>query len=196
MVSPLLAKPWVRFSDTYAHMQPRRPWDAIVIGGGVVGCAVLRELTVHRGWRALLVEASPHLVSGASSGNTGIACTASDVAPGTVEHACLTEGTRLNLPTYRELNVPHRPAGTLYVGHTEQELGVLREEQTMRAARGDTSAAMLSASEARAREPALDDAVLGALYLPAETVVDPWLVPLAYAYAGLSARTPGRADRR
>ena len=55
-----------------------------VVGGGVVGCAVLRELTVHLGWRVLLVEASPHLAAGASSGNTGIACTASDVAPGTL----------------------------------------------------------------------------------------------------------------
>ena len=43
-------------------------WDAVVVGGGVVGLAVLRELTVHRGWRCLLLEASPHLVSGASSG--------------------------------------------------------------------------------------------------------------------------------
>ena len=51
-------------------MVRRRPWDAVVVGGGVVGCAVLRELTVHLGWRVLLVEASPHLAAGASSGDT------------------------------------------------------------------------------------------------------------------------------
>ena len=34
-----------------APMAARRPWDALVVGGGVVGCAVLRELTVRRGWR-------------------------------------------------------------------------------------------------------------------------------------------------
>ena len=51
-------------------MARRRPWDAVVVGGGVVGCAVLRELTVHLGWRVLLVEASPHLAAGASSGDT------------------------------------------------------------------------------------------------------------------------------
>lgn len=165
----------------------RPRWDAIVVGGGVVGCAVLRELVVHRGWRALLVEASPHLANAASSGNTGIACTASDVAPGTVEHACLTEGTQLNLPTWRELNVPHRPAGSLYVGYSAAELEVLRRELAVRAARGDTSAAMLSAREARTREPALDAAVAGALFLPGETVVDPWLVRM-HAHTRLCVR--------
>ena len=32
-------------------MARRRPWDAVVVGGGVVGCAVLRELTARLGWR-------------------------------------------------------------------------------------------------------------------------------------------------
>ena len=34
-------------------MAARRPWDAVVVGGGVVGCAVLRELTVRLGWLTL-----------------------------------------------------------------------------------------------------------------------------------------------
>ena len=34
-------------------MARRRPWDAVVVGGGVVGCAVLRELTVRLGWLTL-----------------------------------------------------------------------------------------------------------------------------------------------
>ena len=162
-------------------MARRRPWDAIVVGGGVVGCAVLRELTVNLGWRVLLVEASPHLAAGASSGNTGIACTASDVAPGTLEHACLLEGTRLNLPTYRALNVPHRASGSMYVGHSEADLAALSLEQAARQQRGDHTTAMLSAAEARSREPGLSAAAAGALYVPSEVVVDPWLVPLAYA---------------
>ena len=66
---------------------------------------------------------------GASSGNTGIACTASDVSPGTLEHACLVEGTVLNLPTYRALNVPHRASGSMYVGHSEADLAALSAEQ-------------------------------------------------------------------
>ena len=156
-------------------------WDAIVVGGGVVGCAVLRELAVHRGWRCLLVEASSHLAAGASSGNTGIACMASDVSPGTLEHACLSDGEMLNLPTWQALNVPHRPGGSMYVGFNDEDLAVLARDKDLRSERGDDRATMLTASEARAREPGLDASVAGALLLPGETVVDPWLVPLAYA---------------
>ena len=61
------------------------------------------------------------------------------------ERARAPRSGELSEAWHRELNVPHRPAGTLYVGHTEQELGVLREEQTMRAARGDTGPRQLGA---------------------------------------------------
>ena len=128
-----------------------------------------------------MVEASPHLAAGASSGNTGIACTASDVAPGTLEHSCLVEGTRLNLPTYRALNVPHRASGSMYVGHSQADLAALSVEQAARQARGDHTTKMLTADEARSREPGLGSTAAGALYVPSEVVVDPWLVPLAYA---------------
>lgn len=156
-------------------------WDAIVIGGGVVGCAVLRELTVNHGWRCLLIERSKHLASGASSGNTGIACTASDVMPGTLEHTCLVDGMRLNRDVYRALNVPHHPTGSLYVGYSDADIAALAKDLAMRVERGDASCTMLSADEARSREPALDATVAGALFVPGETVVDPWLVPIAYA---------------
>ena len=43
-------------------------YDVAMIGGGVVGCAVLRELT-SRGLRCVLCEANSQLVSHASSGN-------------------------------------------------------------------------------------------------------------------------------
>ncbi|EOD25522.1 hypothetical protein EMIHUDRAFT_237648 [Emiliania huxleyi CCMP1516] len=163
------------------YIMVRRTWDAVVVGGGVVGCAVLRELTVRRGWRCLLVERQPHLVAGASAGNTGIACTASDVATGTVEHACLSEGARLNLPAWTELNVPHRPTGSMYAAFDADGLSRLEAELEMRRARGDPDAALLTAAEARAREPALAPSVLGALLVAGEVTVDPWLAPIAYA---------------
>ena len=86
--------------ETTSRWRESSCFDVIVVGGGVVGCAVLHELTVHRGLCCMLVEASPHLVSGASSGNTGTACTEHDVAPGTLEYACLQDASRLNVPTY------------------------------------------------------------------------------------------------
>jgi len=59
-------------------------YDAVVVGGGVVGLSVLRELAVH-GHSVALIEKEEHLVAGAaSSGNSGIGCTGYDAPAGSV----------------------------------------------------------------------------------------------------------------
>ncbi len=55
-------------------------YDAVVVGGGVVGLAVLRELAVH-GHKVALIEKEEHLVAGAaSSGNSGLSLRAHSAA--------------------------------------------------------------------------------------------------------------------
>jgi len=58
-----------------AHCRPApaaATYDAVVVGGGVVGLSVLRELSVH-GYKVALIEKEEHLVAGAaSSGNSGL----------------------------------------------------------------------------------------------------------------------------
>ena len=49
-------------------ISPEDMYDVAVIGGGVIGCAILRELT-SQGYRCILLEQHPHLLTGASSGN-------------------------------------------------------------------------------------------------------------------------------
>jgi glycerol-3-phosphate dehydrogenase len=49
-------------------------YDLLVVGGGVVGLAVLRAATLE-GWKCALVEQEPDLLSWASGSNSGIACT-------------------------------------------------------------------------------------------------------------------------
>jgi len=145
----------------------------------VVGAAVCRELTLQ-GYACLLLERSPHLASGASSGNTGIACTASDVEEGTVEHSCLVEGTSLNLETYKALNIPHRASGTVYCAYSTQEYAVLQKDFLRRLSRGD-AVALLDAHEARGLAPSASQSLVGGLWVKGEVVVDPWLVPIAWA---------------
>jgi len=160
-------------------------FDVAVVGGGVVGCGVLRALTLG-GHSAVLLEKGPSLAGSlASGGNTGIACTAADTAPGSLERECLLKGLRMNTDVYRRLNVPHDPRGTLYVAWTDGEMARLASLAEKYARQGDHGAVLLGRDELRAWEPALSWLARGAMHVPGEAVVDPWLVPIAWAHHAL-----------
>ena len=59
-------------------------WDVIVIGGGVVGCAVTRRFALA-GARTLLLERGGDILSGASKANSAILHTGFDVPAGSLE---------------------------------------------------------------------------------------------------------------
>ena len=97
--------------------------QAIVIGGGVVGCAVLRELAQH-GIEALLLEAEPSICEGTSKANSAIVHTGFDARPGTVEAAMLRRAAELWPALVDELGLPFLEVGALMlsrnVGDTER----------------------------------------------------------------------------
>ena len=87
-------------SESMSNMLRRARYDAVVVGGGVVGLAVARALQLG-GLECCLLEAQEHLAaSGASAGNTGIACTSPDAARGSLERTLLERAEALNLRAY------------------------------------------------------------------------------------------------
>ena len=61
-----------------------RTYDVVIVGGGVVGCAIARRLSLTRATVALL-EAASDVGEGASKGNSGIATCGAETTPGTLE---------------------------------------------------------------------------------------------------------------
>jgi L-2-hydroxyglutarate oxidase LhgO len=66
-------------------LEPRMS-DVVIVGGGVIGCALVRELALS-GVRCTLLEKSASLLAGASSGNSGLLHTGFDATPGRVQIA-------------------------------------------------------------------------------------------------------------
>ena len=60
-----------------------RTFDVVIVGGGVVGCAVARRLSLTRAAVAV-VEAASDVGEGASKGNSGIATCGAETTPGTL----------------------------------------------------------------------------------------------------------------
>src|SRR6266851_2681926 len=97
-----------------------RTYDVAVIGGGVVGCSVLRALALG-GAHAVLLERGADILSGASKGNSAILHTGFDAPPGSLELHCIREGYAAYHSVREQLKLPVLATGGVVVAWTEEE---------------------------------------------------------------------------
>ncbi|MEU7692644.1 NAD(P)/FAD-dependent oxidoreductase [Microbispora hainanensis] len=169
---------------------PGETVDVAVVGGGVVGAAVARELAgrAHDG-RALsvvLAEASPDVGDGTSKANTAILHTGFDATPGTLESRLVRRGYEL-LGGYAErTGIPVERTGALLVAWTGEELAALPGLADKAAKNGYRECEIVGPDEVYRLVPALGPGALGGLTVPGESIVCPWTTTLAYATEALS----------
>ncbi|MFD7976416.1 FAD-dependent oxidoreductase [Streptomyces sp. NPDC059071] len=159
---------------------PGGAYDVTVVGAGVVGCAVARELARFP-LRVALVEAADDIGEGSSKANTAILHTGFDAVPGTLEARMVREGGRLLAAYAAETGIPVEPVGALLVAWDEEQLATLPRLADKAGRNGHHGTRPVSAAELYAREPRLGPGALGALEVPGESIVCPWSTPLAYA---------------
>ena len=80
-------------------------YDVVVIGGGVVGCAVLRELSRYQ-LKCLLVEREADLAEGISKANSGVIHAGFNVPTGSLKAKMNVDGLLKIYELAKELNVP------------------------------------------------------------------------------------------
>ncbi|MFF5706944.1 FAD-dependent oxidoreductase [Streptomyces sp. NPDC012794] len=165
---------------------PGGEYDVTVIGAGVVGCAIARELA-RLPLRTALVEASDDVGDGTSKANTAILHTGFDAVPGTLESRLVRDGGRRLAAYAAESGIPVEPLGALLVAWDEEQRAALPGLAGKAERNGYHQARVLSAEEVRAREPELGPGALGALDVPGESVICPWSTTLAYATQAVRA---------
>src|SRR5690554_4104946 len=103
-------------------MNPTPPdrFDVAVVGAGVVGCAVVRALTLA-GLRTVLLEKSGDILDGASQGNSAILHTGFDAKPGSLEAQLVRRGYELYRGIAGDLGLPFLELGGLVIAWTEVE---------------------------------------------------------------------------
>eukprot|EP00811_Abedinium_folium_P034487 NODE_7363_length_1586_cov_3.975326.p1 GENE.NODE_7363_length_1586_cov_3.975326~~NODE_7363_length_1586_cov_3.975326.p1 ORF type:complete len:478 (+),score=141.98 NODE_7363_length_1586_cov_3.975326:77-1510(+) len=169
-------------------------FDAVVIGGGVIGLAVARELSVS-GASVCLLEKEPVLAAGVTSGSSGLGHTGYDAPADSLERRLLRNSLARHQELYRSLGLSHahiRKRGSLVVAWDAKDSEALPEILAEAHRAGDTEAELLSHEALMEIEPALSPAARGAVLLCREAVAEPWLVPMGFAE---SARLHG-ADIR
>lgn len=162
------------------------PYDVTIIGAGVVGTAIARELARHP-LRTALVEATDDIANGTSKANTAILHTGFDAVPGSLEARLVREGQRLLAKYAARTGIPVEPVGALLVAWDREQLDALPALLAKAERNGYHAARLLDAAETAAREPHLGPGALGALEIPDEAVICPWTTPLAYATQAVRA---------
>ncbi|MFB7267267.1 FAD-dependent oxidoreductase, partial [Streptomyces nojiriensis] len=97
---------------------PGGEYDVTVVGAGVVGTAIARELA-RLPLRIALVDASDDVGDGTSKANTAILHTGFDAVPGSLESRLVREGHRLLSAYAAESGIPVEPLGALLVAWDE-----------------------------------------------------------------------------
>jgi glycine/D-amino acid oxidase-like deaminating enzyme len=161
-------------------MSVNKDTDVVVIGGGVIGCAVAYYL-VKRGARVTVVERFG-IGNGSSAANTGSINMATK-KPG-IALSLGMASQRLYGGLAQELgcDLEYTVTGKLIVAETETELAYIEE---MCAGQRTAGAPVEIVSAARCRElnSLLEGRVLGGLYCPTDAQSNPFLVTQAYADA-------------
>ncbi|MGW7203438.1 FAD-dependent oxidoreductase [Streptomyces sp. NPDC054837] len=166
---------------TTAGPLPATTYDVAVVGAGVVGCAIARELARYPRLRVALVEARDDVGQGTSKANTAILHTGFDAVPGSLEARLVREGSHRLARFAAESGIAVEPVGALLVAWDEEQLAAL-PRLAEKAERNDcTESRLLGAAEVYEREPHLGPGALGALEVPGESIIDPWTTTLAYA---------------
>lgn len=160
-------------------------FNVAIIGGGVVGLAILRRLALG-GVSAVLLEKGADILSGASKGNSALLHTGFDAPPGSLELACMQAGHAEYLEIRERLNLPLVKTGALVVAWNDAEAAQLPVILAQAHRNGVADAVELDPAALYSREPHLAPGALGAVLVPGEHVIDAWSAPLAYAHQALA----------
>lgn len=155
-------------------------YDVIVIGAGVSGCAVARELSRYR-YRTLVLEKNEDICEGTSKANSGIVHAGFDTEPGSMMAKMNVRGNAMMEQLSRDLDFPFRRNGSLVLCFEEKDRCKLETLLEKGKKNGVPGLRILSRDEVKELEPNVTDDLAAALYAPTGGIVCPFGLTIALA---------------
>lgn len=153
-------------------------YDVIVVGAGVVGSAVARELSRYR-LRIGVLEKELDVACGNSSRNTGMLHAGFTYKTGSLKAECAVEGNREFDRVAGELGVPFRRTGKLVVGFSEHDRENILKYKAVGEANGVEGMRMIGKEEIRELDPHAGGEF--AMFVPSSGILDPMQYTIALA---------------
>lgn len=155
-------------------------YDVIIIGAGVSGCAIARELSRFE-LKIAVLEKALDVCEGTSKANSGIVHAGYDAKPGTLKARLNVEGSRKMEALSKELDFPYKRNGSIVLCFDEKDKDKLNELKARGEANGVDGLSILTRQELLEVEPGVGDGVMAALYAPAGAIVCPFGLNIALA---------------
>ncbi len=155
-------------------------YDVIIIGAGVTGCAIARELSRYN-INACAIEKEEDLCCGSSKANSAIIHAGFDAAHGSLMAKLNVAGNRMIKQMVKDLDIPFRTNGSLVVCLSEDDRPKLEELYHRGISNGVEELRILTKEETLEMEPNLAQSIVGSLYAPTAGIICPFTMTLAMA---------------
>lgn len=155
-------------------------YDVIIIGAGVSGCAIARELSAYE-LKIAVLEKEPDICEGTSKANSGIVHAGYDAKPGTLKAKLNVEGSRKMKALSQELDFPYKQSGSLVLCFDEDEILKLVELKERGEKNGVPDLRIVNREELVSIEPSVGEKAVAALYAPTGAIVCPFGLTIALA---------------
>lgn len=154
--------------------------DIIVIGAGVTGCGIARELARYE-WKVTVLERASDVCEGTSKANSGIAHAGFDALPGTMKAKLNVEGNQMMEALSKELDFPFKRNGSLVLCFAEEDRPKLQKLLEQGQKNGVKELRIIEREELKQLEPNISDNAVAALYAPTGGIVCPFNLTIALA---------------
>lgn len=154
--------------------------QTVVLGAGVVGLAVARELAIQ-GQEVIVLESADAFGTGTSSRNSEVIHAGIYYPAGSLKAKLCVQGRHMLYAYCQERQIPHKACGKLIVATSEAQVAQLAAIQAKAAVNGvlgDDQLRLLSAAQAQAMEPDLK--CEAALWSPSTGIVDSHALMLSF----------------
>lgn len=153
-------------------------YDVLIIGAGVIGGSIFRELTKYN-LKVSVLEKENDVSMGTTKANSAIIHAGFDPDPESVVAKYNVRGNEMYEGICKELDVPFKRNGAMVVAFAEENMATLETLYKKGVKMSVKGLRLLSKEETLKKEPNLNDTVVGALYAPTSGIVCPFQYTIA-----------------
>lgn len=153
-------------------------YDVVIIGAGVVGGMIARELSAYD-LSICILEKENDVAMGATKANSAIVHAGFDAKEGSLKAELNVKGSEMMEQVAAELGVKYKKNGSLVIAFSDEDMQTVHELYERGVKNGVKNLKILSQEELHTMEPNLSEKTVGALYAPTGAIVCPYELTVA-----------------